>query len=214
MGLNIHAGATCTPPPTPSPSPSPKPVPSPIPVPVVPEPVPVAPIPVPDPEPSPVALSCSYQGTFRISPAYSPCNTKFVTLTATATASNCSKATVNLRSATQMRNRMKLAEWAISTPPEGALGSPLNILARASCSARALTVPGDLTNLALGELTSRWKIVPADTGDDCNLVNLIPYDSTRQIVLLRYLSVPRTCDRFTFAGSDGGRQRFVLKKIT
>ena len=159
---------------------------------------------MPDPEPSvPTVLSCSYQGTFRIAPASSPCNTKFVALTAAA--SNCSKATVNLRTATQMRNNMKLAEWKISS--QGA--APLSILARADCSARALTAPKTPTSLRLGGLSWKWTIVPADAGDDCNLVNLV----TQNWPITTYLSVPRTGDRFSWAAGDGGRQRFVLKKV-
>ncbi|KAI8112072.1 hypothetical protein M9434_003396 [Picochlorum sp. BPE23] len=196
--------------PPPPPSPAPKPAPSPAPKPA-PSPAP-KPAPSPAPKPAPPApLVCSYRGIYEIIPLYAPCNRYRI---ASGTDSDCDYNLVTLRTAGQVgRGKIARLHWEFATIAEDNLSVPTNVLARArrGCTNRFLAAPSDPTTLKTGGSSWKWQFVPFPGSSKCDEVNVI---SQNRLSTTAFLQVPNTCDRFRYNATDGGRQRFRLRKIT
>ncbi|KAI8114411.1 hypothetical protein M9434_002535 [Picochlorum sp. BPE23] len=194
----------------PSPEPAPMPAPKPAPTPA-PKPAPT-PAPSPAPTPSPPApLVCSYRGIYEIIPLYAPCNRYRI---ASGTDSDCDYNLVTLRTAGQVgQGKIARLHWEFATIAEDGLSVPTNVLARArrGCTNRFLAAPSDPTTLKTGGSSWKWQFVPWPAATSCEEVNVI---SQNRLSTTAFLQVPNTCDRFRYNATDGGRQRFRLRKIT
>ncbi|WPT11387.1 hypothetical protein PSENEW3n2_00000825 [Picochlorum sp. SENEW3] len=188
------------PPPAPAPSPAPKPAPSPA-------PTPSAPTPAPTPS-APVV--CSYRGIYEIIPLYAPCNRYRI---ASGTDSDCDYNLVTLRTAGQVgQGKIARLHWEFATIAEDGLSVPTNVLARArrGCTNRFLAAPSDPTTLKTGGSSWKWQFVPWPGAISCEEVNVI---SQNRLSTTAFLQVPRSCDRFRYNATDGGRQRFRLRRV-
>jgi len=185
-------------PPSPSPAVSPSPTASP---PVVP--------------PTPPFTPCSYRGTYEITPLYGPCNKYFI---ASGTDDNCSNNLVNLRTKSNLGDKLNRIRWTFATetklnPINGIVYSdPTNVLAnaRTGCTNKYLAAPSDPTTLKVGGSAWKWQFVPYPGSNKCDQVNMI---SENRLDTTAFLQVPKSCDRFRYNATDGGRQRFALKKV-
>ncbi|KAI8100289.1 hypothetical protein M9435_006773 [Picochlorum sp. BPE23] len=190
--------------PAPAPTPSPAPMPAPTPAPM--------PAPSPAPMPSPPApLVCTYRGIYEIIPLYAPCNRYRI---ASGTDSDCDYNLVTLRTAGQVgQGKIARLHWEFATIAEDNLSVPTNVLARArrGCTNRFLAAPSDPTTLKTGGSSWKWQFVPFPGSSNCEEVNVI---SQNRLSTTAFLQVPNTCDRFRYNATDGGRQRFRLRKIT
>eukprot|EP00889_Picochlorum_renovo_P005217 jgi/Picre1/32247/NNA_007593.t1 len=201
-----------TPAPAPAPTPAPMPAPTPAPVPA-PSPTPVpspTPAPSPAPTPSPAPLVCSYRGIYEIIPLYAPCNRYRI---ASGTDSDCDYNLVTLRTAGQVgRGKIARLHWEFATIAEDGLSVPTNVLARArrGCTNRFLAAPSDPTTLKTGGSSWKWQFVPWPSAISCEEVNVI---SQNRLSTTAFLQVPRSCDRFRYNATDGGRQRFRLRRV-
>ncbi|KAI8112064.1 hypothetical protein M9434_003388 [Picochlorum sp. BPE23] len=157
----------------------------------------------PPPAPAP-PLVCSYSGHFTISPLYSPCNRYFMAYVYP----NCENTNVYLRTTRQLGNKPRRAVWRL-------LGGYLNgrtvstaisAVERRRCPARNLQDTSG-TSMLVASPEKQWTISPAGNGENCDQVNI--FSEAKQA----YLQVPRSCNSFSYASSDGGRQRFRLRQI-
>lgn len=191
--------------------PSPAPAPAPVTPPPSPSPTPPSPTPVP---PSPVSPVCTYKGTYQIRPLYAPCNKYYI---ASGTVDNCSYNLVNLRTKSQLGGKMARIRWAVATVAENGLSTPTNVVgeariaAKGSCVNKNLAAPSDPSKgLKVGGSSWKWQIVPYPGSNKCDQVNLI---SQNRLSTSAFLQVPRSCDRFLYNNTDGGRQRFSMIKV-
>ena len=201
LAQTFEASVLPPPPPSPAPSPAPKPAPSPAPT-----PSPSAPTPSPS---SP--LVCAYRGIYEIIPLYAPCNRYRI---ASGTDADCDYNLVTLRTAGQVgAGKIARLHWEFATIAEDGLSVPTNVLARArrGCTNRFLAAPSDPTTLKTGGSSWKWQFVPHPSSTSCEEVNVI---SQNRLSTTAFLQVPNTCDRFRYNATDGGRQRFRLRKIT
>ena len=191
-----------------SPSPPPPPVQK---SPPPPSPVSSPPPPSPRPSPPPPApLVCTYKGTYQISPLYGPCDKYYM---ASGTDSNCRYNLVTLRTRRNVYPKYDRIKWNIDTTAEGGISKPINIgsVARPRCANKNLAASRDPTTLKVGGTSWKWQIVPWPKSNRCDEVNLISQNRLRTDA---FLEVPRTCDRFLYNATDGGRQRFKLRKLS
>jgi len=197
LAQTFEASVLPPPPPSPAPSPAPKPAPS--------------PTPTPAPAPSPPApLVCSYRGIYEIIPLYAPCNRYRI---ASGTDSDCDYNLVTLRTAGQVgQGKIARLHWEFATIAEDGLSVPTNVLARArrGCTNRFLAAPSDPTTLKTGGSSWKWQFVPWPGAISCEEVNVI---SQNRLSTTAFLQVPNTCDRFRYNATDGGRQRFRLRRV-
>ena len=165
-----------------------------------------APAPTP---PAPIPNLCTYRGTYTITPLYSPCAKTRITFS-----TDCSDNAVTLRSGASLTATTS-ASWGLNhdvlTLPFVSPSNP--IAAIRACNATGL---GGVLSPALGGGSTvalvpdfSWKMLPVK--GDCTQVNLVaaslPYPGA-------YLTVPRTCQTFTWSAKDGGRARFKLTKAS
>ena len=159
--------------------------------------------------PSPTPLVCSYRGTYEITPLYGPCDKYYI---ASGTDDNCSNNLVNLRTKSNLGDKLNRIRWTFASESKGSLGTPTNVLAnaRTGCTNKYLAAPSDGTNLKVGGAAWKWQFVPYPGGSKCDEVNMI---SQNRLSTTAFLQIPRTCDRFRYNATDGGRQRFRLRKV-
>jgi len=146
---------------------------------------------------------------------YGPCNKYFI---ASGTDDNCSNNLVNLRTKSNLGDKLNRIRWTFATetkfnPTNGVVFSdPTNVLAnaRTGCTNKYLAAPSDPTNLKVGGSAWKWQFVPYPGSNKCDQVNMI---SENRLDTTAFLQVPKTCDRFRYNATDGGRQRFALKKV-
>jgi hypothetical protein len=142
-----------------------------------------------------------------------PCDKYFL---ASGTTSDCSYNLVTLRTKSQLGNKMARIRWALATVAEKGVSTPTNVVAEArvaakgTCTNRNLAAPSDPTTLKVGGSSWQWQFVPYPGSDKCDHVNMI---SQNRLDTTAFLEVPRTCDRFRYNATDGGRQRFTMKKV-
>jgi hypothetical protein len=185
---------------TPTPAPTPSPV----------TPSPKAPSPAKPPSPSPAPIVCTYSGNYNLKPLYAPCNNYFI---ASGTSSDCSNNYVNLRTGSQLGGKPARAVWKFATIAQDNLSTPTNVLAtaRTSCTNKYLAAPSDPSQgLKVGGSSWKWQFVPYPGSSKCDEVNMI---SQNRLATTAFLEVPKTCDRFRYNATDGGRQRFKLVKV-
>ena len=159
------------------------------------------------PAPAPVPNLCTYRGTYTITPRYSPCAKTRITYS-----TECSDVAVTLRSGASLTATTS-ASWGLNhdvpARPFVPTSNPIAASTR-SCNATALgaaALPGAAT---IGLVPSySWLVVPVK--GDCNQVNLI---SASLPNVGFFLTVPRTCQTFTWSTKDGGRARFTLTKVS
>jgi hypothetical protein len=190
----------------------PAPAPAPTPSPVTPSPKAPSPAkpPSPSPSPSPTPIVCTYSGNYNLKPLYAPCNNYFI---ASGTSSDCSNNYVNLRTGSQLGGKPARAVWKFATIAQDNLSTPTNVLAtaRTSCTNKYLAAPSDPSQgLKVGGSSWKWQFVPYPGSSKCDEVNMI---SQNRLSTTAFLEVPRTCDRFRYNATDGGRQRFRVTKV-
>lgn len=212
----VVSSPIASPSPSPSSSPSPAPVPSPTaapPSPVVPKPPPVSPTTAPPPPGS--TLKCTYNGYYTISPAFAPCNTRYITF---ASPNNCSATAVTLNTKSQLGGKPVRIGWRLATSATGPVGVPNQITAqKGTCSARNLagSIHSD-GNLVLGGTHWTWQVVPAGK-TSCTTVNLI--SQNRLADGSAFLNVAKTSsgacsNKFSWVSTNGGRAQFKLTKVS
>jgi hypothetical protein len=190
--------------PSPAPSPAKPPSPSVSPSPAKP------PSPSPSVSPSPSPIVCTYSGNYQLKPLYAPCNNYYI---ASGTSSDCSNNYVNLRSKSQLGGKVARSVWKFATIAQNNLSTPTNVLAtaRTSCTNKYLAAPSDPSQgLKVGGSSWRWQFVPYPGSSKCDEVNMI---SQNRLGTTAFLEVPKTCDRFRYNATDGGRQRFKVVKV-
>ena len=150
-------------------------------------------------------ISCSYSGHFTISPLYSPCNKYYIAYVYP----NCANTDVMLRTSRQLGGKPKRAVWQLLgayRSPNTTLATTVRAAERRKCPARYLQ-DREGKEMLVGNPQKDWVITPAGKGDDCSQVNM--YSVSKKA----YLSVPKSCNSFGFASSDGGRQRFRVRQV-
>eukprot|EP00890_Picochlorum_soloecismus_P001522 jgi/Picsp_1/2370/NSC_05833-R1_hypothetical protein M23134_02055 [Microscilla marina ATCC 23134] len=163
--------------------------------------------------PSPTPLVCRYDGIYELRPLYSPCNGYYI---ASGTDSDCSNNFVNLRRFNQLGGKPARKNWRLATVATGSLGTPTTVeaVARARCTTSKYLAAPNLQNsgyqLKVGGNAWEWQVVPYPGSKSCEEVNLI---SQNNLDSRAFLEVPRTCTRFLYNATDGGRQRFRIKKV-
>eukprot|EP00889_Picochlorum_renovo_P006437 jgi/Picre1/33467/NNA_008791.t1 len=112
-------------------------------------------------------------------------------------------------------DRARLPDSTGNLPPllrMDCLSQPMSLArARRGCTNRFLAAPSDPTTLKTGGSSWKWQFVPFPGSSSCEEVNVI---SQNRLSTTAFLQVPNTCDRFRYNATDGGRQRFRLRKIT
>jgi len=178
----------------------------------------VGPTPAPKPSPVPVPVPptptvCTYRGSYEITPLYGPCDKYYL---ASGTADDCSYNLVTLRTKSQLGKKFARIRWGFATIAEAGLSTPTNVVgearisAKGTCTNRFLAAPSDPKTLKVGGSSWKWQFVPYPGSDKCDRVNMI---SQNRLATTAFLEVPRTCDRFRWNATDGGRQRFRLRKV-
>lgn len=163
--------------------------------------------------PSPTPLVCRYSGVYELRPLYSPCNGYYI---ASGTDSDCSNNFVNLRRFNQLGGKPARKNWRLATVATGSLGTPTRVeaLARARCTTSKYLAAPNLQNsgyqLKVGGNAWEWQVVPYPGSKSCEEVNLI---SQNNLDSRAFLEVPRTCTRFLYNATDGGRQRFRVRSV-
>eukprot|EP00889_Picochlorum_renovo_P005211 jgi/Picre1/32241/NNA_007587.t1 len=159
--------------------------------------------PPPPPAPAP-PLVCSYSGHFTISPLYSPCNRYFMAYVYP----NCANTNVYLRTTRQLGNKPRRAVWhLLGGYLDGrTVSTTISAVERRRCSTRYLQDTSGASML-VSSPEKQWTISPAGNGKNCDQVNI--FSEAKQA----YLQVPRSCNSFSYASSDGGRQRFRLRQV-
>jgi hypothetical protein len=173
-----------------------------------------APAPGPTPKPTPPTPTvCTYRGSYEITPLYGPCDKYYL---ASGTADDCSYNLVTLRTKSQLGKKFARIRWGFATIAEAGLSTPTNVVgearisAKGTCTNRFLAAPSDPKTLKVGGSSWKWQFVPYPGSDKCDRVNMI---SQNRLATTAFLEVPRTCDRFRWNATDGGRQRFRLRKV-
>jgi hypothetical protein len=156
---------------------------------------------------------CRYDGVYELRPLYSPCNKYYI---ASGTDSDCSNNFVNLRTYSQLGGKPARKNWRLATVAQNNLSTPTRVeaIARARCgtskylAAPNLQASGGL--LKVGGSAWEWQVMPYPGSKSCEEVNLI---SQNNLDSRAFLEVPRTCTRFLYNATDGGRQRFRIRKL-
>jgi hypothetical protein len=140
---------------------------------------------------------------------YGPCDKYYI---ASGTDDNCSNNLVNLRTKSNLGDKLNRIRWTFATEAKDNESEPTQVLAnaRAGCSNKYLAAPSDPTTLKVGGSAWKWQFVPYPGSSKCDEVNMI---SQNRIQTTAFLQVPKTCDRFRYNATDGGRQRFRLTKV-
>lgn len=160
---------------------------------------------LPPPPPAPASpLVCSYSGQFTISPLYSPCNKYYMAYVYP----NCANTNVYLRTTRQLGNKPRRAVWRLlgGYLNGKALTTTITATERRRCPTRHLQDTSGASMLVASP-EKQWTISPAGDGKNCDEVNI--FSESKQA----YLQVPPSCRSFSYASSDGGRQRFRLKQV-
>lgn len=163
----------------------------------------IIPLPPPPPAPRP-PLVCSYSGEYTISPLYAPCNRHFMAYVYP----NCANTQVYLRTTRQLGGKPRRAVWYLSGGylNGNTLSTRISAVERSTCPTRNLQDTSGASMLVASP-DKQWTITPAGSGKNCDQVNI--FSEIKQ----SYLQVPKSCSSFSYASSDGGRQRFRLRQV-